>query len=97
MPLANLRDLMRGVTVTSTNLPQIFARHAVQSVNTFRMFARRHQQVIEGLPVVPPVQIKAYTLTKLIFINLPPPPFIQDVLIAGKNCLDPQYYRTPAI
>src|ERR1043166_5043526 len=97
MALPNLSDLVRSVSVTRANLPQVFTRHTIQSVNTLGMIACSHQQFIEGLPIISPVKIETNAFTQLVLINLAPPPFIQNVLIAGKNCFDAQHYRTPTI
>src|SRR2546430_13210761 len=49
------------------------------------MLARSEQQFVEGLPVIAPIQIKTNALTQFCFIDFPPPPFIENVLIARKN------------
>ena len=36
-------DLMGGMAVTGSNFAEIFARHAIQSVDPFSVIARGHQ------------------------------------------------------
>src|SRR3954466_14813119 len=94
MPLPDLGQFVRGVTVACSDLAQILARHAVQSVDCVAMLARCHQQVVERRPVVSPVEIEANTLLQFFGVNLTAPPFIEDVLVAGENCFQAQYYGT---
>src|SRR3954454_17918774 len=83
MLLTNFSDLMRGMAVARANLPQILARHAIQSIDAFRVFPRGHQQFIKRLPVITPIKIETYPFAKLSLINLATPPFMENMLIAG--------------
>src|SRR5437867_1894260 len=60
------------------------------------MLARSQQQFVEGLPVIAPIQIKTNALTQFCFIDFPPPPFIENVLIARKNRFHSQDHGTVA-
>ena len=52
----NFGDLMGGVAVARADLAQVFPGHAVQSVDSFCIFPRHHQQLVKGLPVIAPVE-----------------------------------------
>ena len=56
------------------------------------MLARGHQQFVEWRPVIAPVEVEANALLQLFRVNLAPPPFIEDVLVAGENCFQAQHH-----
>src|SRR5580704_8814290 len=85
MPLMNLRNLVRSMSISGANLAQVFPRHAIQSINGISMFAGGYQQFVKRGPLIVPVEIETNALAKLVFIDLAPPPFFQNVLMAGKN------------
>src|SRR3984957_21161470 len=87
MALADLNDLGGSVTIAGADPAQIFARHAVESINRLGVIARGHQQFVKWNPVISPVEIEADALPKLFFVNFSPPPFVEDVLIAGEDPL----------
>src|SRR5258708_7580034 len=45
-------------------------------------------------PIVAPIQIEADALAQFALINLAPPPFLENVLVAGKNSFHSEHYRT---
>ena len=91
MPLANFGDLRRGMTITRSNLPQVFPRHAIKAIDSFAMIASRDQQFVERRPVVSPIQIKTNALPQFALIDFAPPPFFENVLIAGENGFDSEH------
>src|SRR3984957_20032865 len=96
MALADLNDLGGSVTIAGADPAQIFARHAVESINRLGVIARGHQQFMKWTPVVSPVEIEADALPKLLLVNFSPPPFVEDVLIAGEDGLHSENYGTVA-
>ncbi len=92
--LAKFRNLGRGVPVACTDLAQIFARHAVEAVYGFRVIARGGEQFVKGAPIVSPVEVKADTLAKFGLVNFAAPPFVEDVLVAGKDGFNSQNHGT---
>src|SRR5258708_38925883 len=45
-------------------------------------------------PIVAPIQIEADALTQFALINLASPPFLENVLVAGKNSFNSKHDRT---
>src|SRR5271166_3718760 len=90
MPLANLGDFYRGVTIASPDLAQVLPRHAIEAIERFRIVAGAHQKFVERSPIVSPVKVEAYALAKFFFVNLPAPPFVKNVLVARKDGFDSQ-------
>src|SRR5712692_1388047 len=88
MPLANLLNFAGCMPVTSSDLAQIFARHAIQTVDGLGVIAGRNQQLVKWSPIVAPVQVEADALAEFAFINLAAPPFVENMLVAGKDGLD---------
>src|SRR5215469_3411538 len=76
--------------VARPNFSQILPRHAVQTVKTVAVIASGQQKFVERGPIVSPIEIEAHALPKLRFLDFPPPPFVNNVLIAGKNGLEPE-------
>ena len=91
---AQFGDLVSGVPVTSSDFAQIFARHAIESVDPCAMVAGGGEQFVEWTPVVSPVEFEADALAQFVFVNLAADPFVKNVLVAGKNGFDSQHYRT---
>ena len=73
---ANLGNLVGGMAVAGGDLPQIFARHAVQSVNRGLPVACGGEKFVEGGPIVSPIGIEANALAKFAFINFAALPFV---------------------
>ena len=94
MALPDLGQLVDGVTIARADLAQIFPRHAVQTVDGVGVLARGHQQFVERRPVVAPVEIEANALLQFFGVNLAPPPFIEDVLVAGEDGFESQHHGT---
>ena len=93
MTLPDLGHLVRGMTIARSDLAQVLSRHAIQPVDCLAMFARRHQQIVERRPVVSPVEIEANSLPEFLCINLAPPPFVEDVLVAREDGFDSKNHR----
>src|SRR5690349_8736845 len=96
MPLANLGNLHGGVTVAGSDLAQVFARHAIESVKRFGMVASRDQQFVERHPVVAPFDVEADALSQFGLVDLATPPFVENVLVTGEDGLNPEHDRTVA-
>ena len=96
MLLANLRNFASRVSVTGANLAQVFARHAIQTINGLRVIAGGGQQLVEWSPVIAPVEVEADSLAEFAFVNLAAPPFVENMLIAGKDGLDSEYHAAVA-
>src|SRR5580692_7825592 len=92
--LANLGNLGRGVTVAGADLAQVFARHAIETIDRLGVIAGRDQKFVKRRPVVSPVEIKADSLTQFVLIDFAAPPLFEDVLIAGKDGFDSEHDRT---
>ena len=88
MALPDLGDLVRGMAIAGADLAQILARHAIQPVERFAVIPRSDEQFVERRPIVSPIEIEADALPQFGFINFAPPPFVENVLIAGKDGLD---------
>ena len=84
MALPDLGHFVGRMAIPRPDLAQIFPRHAVQSIDRLGVLARGHQQFVERRPVIAPVEVEANALPQLFRINLAPPPFVEDVLVAGK-------------
>ena len=92
MALPDLGQLVSGMAIARPDLAQIFARHAVQPIDRVGVLARRHQQFVERRPVIAPVEVEANPLLQFFRVNFAPPPFIEDVLVAGENCFETQHH-----
>jgi len=67
--------------------------HAIEPIDIGAEIARGGQQFVKWSPVVTPVEFEAYALPQFVFFNFALDPFVEDVLVAGKNGLDAQHYR----
>src|SRR5580700_1660472 len=90
MMLANFGNFFGGVAVARSDFAQIFARHAIESVDGCAMIARGREQFVEWGPVVSPIKFEANTLAQFVFFNFAVVPLVQDVLVARENCFDSQ-------
>ena len=90
MALPDLGQFVDGMAIARADLAQIFARHAIQPIDGVGVLARGHQQFVERRPVVAPVEVEANALLQFFGVNLAPPPFIEDVLVAGENGFETQ-------
>ena len=93
MALADLGDLGRSVTVAGADLAQVFAGHAIETVDAFAVVAGRYQQFVERSPVVSPVEIEADALAQFALVDFAAPPFVENVLIAGEDGFDSEHDR----
>src|SRR5215831_15419229 len=93
MTLANFCNLQRRMAVARPDLAQILAWHAIQSIECFSVISSADQQLVKRIPVVSPIQAEANALPQLVFVDLAPPPFVKDVLVAGENGFHPQNDR----
>src|ERR1700680_297224 len=93
MLFADLGNLCRSVTIASSDFPQVFTGHAIETVNGLAMVASREQQFVEGSPIVAPVKIEADALTQFGLVNFAAPPFFENVLVAGKDGFDSEHHR----
>ena len=84
------------MAIARPDLAQVFARHAVQTVNSRAVVARFFEQLVERRPVIPPIQIKANALAQFLLVNFAAQPLVNDVLVAGEDGFDAQNYRTIA-
>ena len=90
--LPDFGQLVDGMAIACPDLAQIFARRAVQPIDRVGVLARGYQQFVERCPVVAPVEVEANALPQFFRVNLAPPPFVEDVLVAGENRFQPQHY-----
>src|SRR5579859_7716573 len=88
MAFANFTNLCGCVPVARANFSQIFARHAIETVDRLSMIARRHKQFVKRSPIIAPIEIEANALAQVILINLAAPPLVKNMLIAREDCLD---------
>ena len=93
MALANLGNLGRGMTIAGADFAQIFARHAIETVDGLAMVARGDQQFVKRSPVVSPVEIEADALPQFVLVNFAAPPFFENVLVAGEDGFDSKHHR----
>ncbi len=91
MAFADFGDLGGGVTVAGADLAQIFARHAIESVDGFGVIARGDQQFVKWGPVVSPVEVEADALAEFAFVDFAAPPLVENVLVAGENGFDSEH------
>src|SRR5271155_4277979 len=96
MPLMNLSNLVGRMPVSRSDLAQVFPRHAIQTIDGVRVFAGGHQRFIKGGPLIAPVEVETNALAQLIFVDLAPPPFVEDVLMARENRFDSEHDRPVA-
>ncbi len=94
--LADFGQLGGSMAVASADLAQIFARHAIEAVQSLSVVAGGHKQAIERSPVVSPVEVEADSLVEFVLVDITPPPFVENVLVAGKNGLHAKYDGTIA-
>src|SRR5579863_446169 len=91
MALTNLGNLVRCMPISGPNLAQVFPRLTIEAIDCVGVFAGGYQQFVKGGPPIAPVEIETDALTELFFIDLTPPPLIEDVLMAGENRLDSEH------
>src|SRR5260370_23278859 len=92
MAAAEIGNLVGGVPVTSSDFPQILARHAIEPVDGGAVVASSGEQFVKWSPFVSPVEFETDALAQLAFINLAAEPFVATVLLAGENGFDSQHY-----
>src|SRR5580704_16647423 len=96
MPLMNLSNLVGRMLISRSDLAQVLPGHAIQTIDGVRVFAGGYQQFLKGGPLIAPVEVETNALTQLIFIDLAPPPFVEDVLMARENRFDSKHNRPVA-
>ena len=94
MPAAHFGDFVGGVTVAGGNSAQILARHAVETIDRGGVVTCGGEEFAKRSPVVSPIEIEADALAQFGFVNLAARPFVEDVLVAGKNGLDSEHEGT---
>ena len=92
MVAAEFGNLVGGMAIPGSDLAQIFARHAIETVDGGAVVAGGGEQFVKCRPVVSPVEIKTDALAQFIFINLAAKPFVENVLVAGENGFHSQHY-----
>src|ERR1035441_8908957 len=92
MPAAEFGNLVGGVAVTGANFAQIFARHAIKAIDGCAVVAGGGEQFVKRSPVVSPVEFETDALAQFVFGNLGAEPFVENMLVAGKNGFDSQHY-----
>src|SRR2546423_15659019 len=95
MVFFNFADFVGSVPVPGSDLAKILAWHAVEAVETNRVLAGGGEQLVKWRPIVSPIKIEADALSQFRLVNFAAPPFIDNVLIAGKESFNGQHYRTP--
>ena len=93
MTATYLGYLVSRMPIARANLAQILTWHAVQPIDRRAALPRRQKNVKEGSPVVSPIQIKTNSLSKFTFVDLSVQPFVDDVLVPGKNRLYSEHQR----
>ena len=91
MAAANFGNLVGGVAVTGSDFAQIFARHAIEPVDGGAAVAGGGEQLVKWGPVVSPVEFETDALAQFVFVNLAAEPFVENVLVAGKNGFHSQH------
>src|ERR1700758_5083035 len=94
MARAHFGNLLGSMAVARPNFAQVFPRHAVQSVNSGGLGARFFQQVVERVPVVSPIEIKANALPQFLLVDFSAPPLVQNELVTRKYRFQPQPDRS---
>src|SRR5579862_8510599 len=89
-----LSDLLRGVTIAYGDLSHIAAWHAIEAIDRNAIGASALQQLVKGSPVVLPVKVVADALAKLVLVDLPAKPIVEDMLVAGEYRFHPQNHGT---
>jgi hypothetical protein len=90
--LADFGNLDAGMTIARADLAQILAGHAIQAVQAFGMITRGHQQFVEGIPVVSPIEVETDALAKFVFIDFTTPPFVKNMLVANEDSLHSEHH-----
>src|ERR1035441_10590106 len=81
------------LAAAGADFAQVFARHAVESVDGLGVIARGDQQLVEWGPIVSPVEVEADALAELALVDFAAPPFVENVLVAGEDGFDSQHDR----
>src|ERR1039458_5152478 len=92
MAAAEFGDPVGSVAIAGPDFAQIFARHAIQAIDGCAVVAGGGEQFVKWRPVVSPVEFETDALAQLVFRNLGAEPFVENVLVAGKNGFDSQHY-----
>src|ERR1700685_2199679 len=92
MTAGKFSNLVGGIAVTSADFAQILARHAIEPVNGGATVAGGREQFVKWSPIVAPVEFETDALAQFVFVNLAAAPFVDDVLVAGKNRFDSEHH-----
>src|SRR5258708_25255711 len=95
MAASQIGNLVGSVPVTSSDFAQIFARHAIEPVDGGAVVAGSGEQFVKWSPFVSPVEFETDALAQFGFVNFAALPFVENMLVAGKNRFHSQYYRSP--
>src|ERR1700675_609322 len=93
---AELGNLFGGVAVAGSDLAQVFARHAIKPVDGGVAIAGGGEQFVKWSPFVSPVEFETNALAQFGFVNFAAEPFVENVLVTGKNSFDSQHDGAPA-
>src|SRR5260370_1270665 len=88
--------LVGGVAVARSDLAQIFAGHAIETVDGGAVVAGGGKQLVKWSPIVAPVEVEPDALAQLVFVNLAASPFVENVVVGRKNGFDSQHYMALA-
>src|SRR6202171_1527104 len=92
---AEFGNLIGRMAIAGSDLAQVFARHAIKAVDGGAAVAGGGEQFVKWSPVVSPVEFEPDALAKLAFVNFAAEPFVENMLVAGKNSFHSQHYRAP--
>src|SRR4029077_9808975 len=95
MAAAKFGNLVGGMAVAGSDLAQVFARHAIKPVDGGAVVAGGGEQFVKWSPFVSPVEFETDALAQLAFVDFAPEPFVENMLVAGKNSFDSQHYGAP--
>jgi hypothetical protein len=66
---AEFGNLVGGMAITGSDLAQVFARHAIKTVDGGAMVAGGGEQFVKWSPFVSPVEFETDALAQLAFFN----------------------------
>src|SRR5437667_8133528 len=91
MAFSHFPELPRSMTITRADSAHVFARHAIEAIESIRMLTSRGQQLKQRLPVVAPVVIEAQAFTQFLLADLTTPPRVKNRLVARQDCLNSEH------
>ena len=93
MPVAYFGNLVGGVAVAGSDIAQVFARHAIESVDRARPHRGRQRAVRKMGPSRIPSQGRSGCAGGVRLVNLSAQPLVENVLVAGKNRFHSEHER----